>query len=574
MEQNPNRRWVSIALTCASAAAGLAGMGCEDQRARADRELRQVIARSERMADQAEAIALLSNVATPEVTQAASPAIVADMKHQLGHNSYTRAVALLPQLNSRETEAQALMRDITRLGGRIFNNNQMMAFYKAQDPAGAAASQPLKTLAAAKARLTARIAELDTQAAQIDARLKALTADIAKLKGDHDAAAAEATRLLAQAEQAQGEQSLAIFRASLDARGKANNLSRAIELAGAEVARLREAEAGIKTSRQVAQESIANIQKQVTALNQGWAAVQSLIKARQEAGAKLVTESGLEANAKKVAAAMAEASQLRAQADKLLDEAINHYEQAAVAAGKLDAQIQGKLNEEKNRTAPERIAWKQIQATHRPTGYRLAKARALQARGNLYAAELGVLRTQQRLVDYLTPIFKDAGLTVPPELANPNLKQLANEAAKSARGYFDAAENILRDVVDRGELQEISEARMLRMSNLYAMYGLTNNAKLLAEAQRMLTEIVNSTGEGAAPVELPVLPTDLQGNIVKRTAVDVNAPPKPVTTPTQPEVEKAPAGPSRQGQAWRNLLRRGGDAFGQGGQAQPPQPQQ
>jgi hypothetical protein len=372
-------------------------------------------------------------------------------------------------------------------------------------------------------------------------------------------------------------------------------LSRELEFARIDLTRTEALIADAQRERKSAEESAKVAQTQIEQLNQGWAATEEAIKKRQgEAGTLLGrpevgtsaskginAESGLAALAKQLAAAKERAATLRKQIDEQhLEVSIAAYDEANNAAKTLMQEMNTNLRDEKNHDSPAKVAWARIERLYDPITYQLGKARSQQLRGQLSFQEKGLLQAQQNLVASLTPLFQKVNLTMPPELAPPDLAQQVKAAHDAAAKDLTDSLAILKEIMDTDKVQnnvwpQSTEARQLFVAVEYALHQLEPDKGHLDSAKEKMKLLSDTTN-------YPPLPTDLE--MRKTTAVQIGVASAPTTStgtaaaPTGDNNTPAPTtsgGGSSGGGAWRGLLKKASGAFGQGnkdGAAPAPAP--
>jgi hypothetical protein len=531
-----------LALLAACVAIPLATAGCEDQQASGDREIRAKIDQSYLEANsadgsQAKAIPVLSEAAAvPE----ASPLYRAQAQALLGQASYTAAMESVPELNTADVRIGQLLRQISRLSTRVLESTFGIEAMRGTNPA------PQKTtFQQSRDAFVKRVADLESGINEAQKNLEARTAEIKELEGKRLAAANQSTDLTLKSEQAQGQDALNLYNQALESRQQASMLAHQIEVANMDVVRLQQVVEGLKAQHDAASGAVKTAEGQAAKLDQGWAETQKLIDRQVQAMQMMLEESGIASRSAELKKVSEEAETLRKQVNENLSRAIQAYGAADNAAVALDAnvrELRGARSE-----APEREAWDSLQKTINPFTYDIARSKALFARAHVAMSERSLLDARRGLAQRVVPIFQQAKLEVPAELAATDLDKRIEDLTKQAGEDLKAAEEALTDVIERaGEgAQDLNAARFMRMAVQYAAYHLANNNNALASAQGDLKALMQSS------ILLPSLPSDLEQGVVTRAA------PPPTTGAAAPGA----GGDTGEGSAWLKILQRAGRPF-------------
>jgi hypothetical protein len=576
-----NHRALSIALLLSTS---FITAGCENEQSEADRRVNDSITlsraaynKTERNSPEAHNLLTLAAKESQ-----ASWSAKANAKALVAQSSFDSAVNALHELNTVENEANRLIRDMGRISSEITSEVALIDSFKGQNPT-ASQSDPLKALSASKATFTAQVGEHDKAIQQLETQKQALTSKISNLDTEHKSKLELAGGLLQKSEAAEGQESVNLFKQSTAARQNASMLARELEFARVDLARIEVRLAESKKARQLAEESVANAQKQIEQINQGWSSTEEAIKARQATLNKAInSETGLVALAKQLAEKKEEAAKLRKAIDENhLEPSIAAYSEADDAAKKLIGELNALIRDEKNAKNPGKIAWEKIRRLHDPATYRLGKARSLQLRAQLFANERAILQGQQNLVASLAPFLQRAGVTMPQDLAPADLATQFDTAHKNAlRDYGDAL-TALKDVLEtdgvtQNTWPQANEARQLFVTVEYALHLLEPDKGHLDSAKSTLKAISENGGV------FPALPADLEPRAI--TGLPIVASNRPTTNPTtEGSPTPAPAeGAATEGSpgsppitpegaaALKNLLNRARGGAGGGAAPVPP----
>jgi predicted nucleic acid-binding Zn-ribbon protein len=535
MDQSVQKRWVSFALLSACGGVGFVGLGCEKADTQADRAIVQGISEARKVAAKegadSESVATILERAAGH--QGASGAAVAQARALAGQVHFSRAISGLPAVVTAENRAAQIAREISQLAADISANNALVDAYRGTNPAGQGEDKPLEALAGAQAQLRALIAGLDQQIGALSGQIQSQSKQIADLESQCTAAINEAAVLGDKSEQTKGEESVKLFQQSAGLRNQAGKLSQTLADAKVELGRVQRQVAELSAQKQVAAAGMGALAQQAAEMTGSWTERQKLIVACV-ASSKQIADPALGNKVKALVAALGEADKLRGEVDAKFVQAIDNYEAAADAANKLTALVDGWLRDYPN--APEKSAWQQLQQTQTFFGYRLIVARAHHSRGAVFAAQRTLLLGQQRMIEGMTPVFKQAGLSVPAGLDAASMAKKIKDATDQARTSFIEADKILEDVVERGRGNDKAAALSARMAAQYALYRLTGTAKYLETSRAMLTEMAGSGEEaGKSQRSFPALPAELEEGIIKHEL--------PAAPATQPAEATTPAPP-------------------------------
>jgi hypothetical protein len=557
--------------------------GCEKEESAADRRISENIDASREVyykkdGGPEKSHKLLESAAKESAASAVSRA---SAKELVGQSNYALAISRLPEVNNAENDSLRIIREINRIGSELGDEVFLIESLKGSNPSGSA-SDPLKALSANKAKFAAQVAEFDKILQQLEAKRQELSTKINNLDTEQKSKVEMSNALMQKSDQAKGQESVDLFKQSADVRQAAALLARDLEFARVDLKRTEQLIADTQAERKAAEESIATAQNQITQLNQGWSATEEAIKKRRAEAANLLSrgevdaslkkginaESGIEGLAKQFAAAKQRAAEARKSIDETnLEPSIAAYDEADKAGGRVVAQVQASLRDEKD--TPVRAAWQRMEKLAKPITYRLGKARSLQLRGQLFLREFNLLQAQQSLVAALQPLFQRAGLNLPQEIAPADLAaQLKTAHDNALRDLSDSAA-LLKDILEMDDVQrntwpQANEARALSVAVEYALHHLDRDKGHL-DAAKGTVKLLSDNG-----ATYPALPPDLETRTINPVPI-VGATTAPTTNPAGGG--ETPAITPEGVNALKNLLNRarGGAAQPQGG-ANPPQP--
>jgi len=565
MKDRAKRRLATLGMIIACAAMLHAGPGCEDAQRQADKKVAEAIAKSQQAAMKeggaAEAKRLLEAAAAEE---GASDATKASAKSLLAQTNYAEAVKRLGELSAREAKVTELIGNIERLAQQIAANNLLIAQCKGSNPAGITPDEPLKALAASKAKCTAMAADLAKRIAAVESQIRAKNADITALGSNRTTAAAKVDSAKEKAQEAKGEASLALFKEAAAARAQADNLTYAVGQEKDKLAGLQQSLAELKEQMKIALEGVAAADRQTAELTKAWGQAQAVMSRLaadsksiagdtfNRAGDAKLKAAGVAATAKELAAAAASADQIRQEVDALLLKAYEMHKAAHAAAGAVNAAMSQRRG--KNSQSLEQEVGQKMERLHSFEAYQLAESRVMITRGDLCAAHKSVLQSERRAFQVASAALRQAGLAVPAELNEAAITRQLQAADKAARGYYAAADDLLKDNIERGQADEKPQAYYSRIAAQYALYAMTGAQANLTTARDMLKEAIGAEGEdSSAPAKvMGPLPSDLEKDIVKRVAVIVS--PGPVKP--KPGQGPGPAGTGQEAKTWLKMLQR------------------
>jgi hypothetical protein len=497
---NQAKRVVRFALFAAAAGVALAGgVGCDNPRSAADKDVQK------KLADAATAPTTRPNFAVLEEAaknkEASEPTQIASQV-ALGSARYNAAVAKMVGLDAKEREASRLVREIETLVSQIATNNQNVGGLTASNPAKAAEE------------FGRNKAKFQEQATKADALAKKLTTDIDGKKQEIGAAQQaqqkatdEAADLALKSESARGQESVDLFNKAAELRAAAAKAANDVAIKQRELAALEAQLTEARKFKAVAEEGVARAAEQIEKLNAGWGGTQQTIQARQQASAALNQQ--VDALSKSLATAMGEAAAMRAEVDEELERSIAAFDAAAKLAKKYAGDLSKKLSDSANESNPEKAAWKTLQAQFDPKHFEIRQGKAELQRGIVHLNHKLLVQAVTNLnLNRITPVYAEARLTPPAELASLGTTAAVEAAAKETETHLTAAVGLLEEPAkdDRFKL----EAGSLHMTARYAQFALTDQRTSLEAAREQLRAL------NPKETLIPKLPADLELEIVTR----------------------------------------------------------
>lgn len=545
MDNQPRQRRSTLRFILAAACLGLFSLtGCENDETTKAREVEQKViqARSAMETNSPEAAEMARKAfrEASELSKDAAPAARIEAKASFAHSSYSAAVDKMPEVTDAEVRANRALRDLLRLASNIATNNAQIDYYKGGDPA-ANGADPIKGFAAAQADFQARAGKLDAELKKITSERQALEQGIQAADAKRAESIRQANTLAERSDQTQGQESVNLFKQSAAARAAAGLLSNEIDLGKMKIVQLQARAADLTRQIEILAAASKSMETQVTEMKNSWANTQEKIAARQAASKTLLDQQdekdkGIAALAREFAEARDQAAAARKIClDDYLDAAIASYEEAAATAGTYTAELQRMSTDAK----ASGVAFLRLKQVYDPMFLKLGQARALYTRGSLYLQERNLLDAQHNaLTKVLDPVFKQAGLTVPPELAAPNFDEQIKKANEDAERDLLAAKELIDDVVDRSPdpdrdpFKMKDEAYGLQAAVEFTLYRLNNKTEHLALA----SAAVKALDEGGG-VTFPALPPGLE-----RSGRARSAPAGGTGSGTRAPTGRAPAG--------------------------------
>ncbi len=545
-----------------AAAAGCAALllalaSCEKQEAMADKRVKAKLGESGAIArgiektvaepQREEQAYLRLKAATEE--RAASPAAKVNAKAAFAQANYARGNSFIPAINSHEAEAALALYEIEHLTARVSAQLPAIAAQQGSNPDTDDANSPRKAYLKNK---DTHLGESSAAAKKMDDLSKQIATQAAAIKDMEQkrAAAFDAAKaLMDQSERTRAEESVRLHAQSLEKQQEGQNLDAKLFGERLSLQRLQADLDAATKAKSAADKAAEDCQKQVDAIDQRWQKTREMTKQQQNEAAAIAGSIQTGATSRPAAlpqftAAFAEANRQRQQAAEYYKQAISYFDQAVVEATGVINDMGKQLRDAANSEAPGRRAWEGLQSVFDPFKFRVQKARASQALGMLYLQEKMLLEKQKNAADGMTAVFALAKLTPPAELVKPTLQQEIDAAGKKAADALKTADDDLAIVTaDAREGALRTEASLLRVAVLYAMFTATGDQKAFNNAASELIKVAQSNQS----MTFPLYAADLEAAV--RAKVNLHpgtAAPSTITAPTPPPTTN-PTTPSADG---------------------------
>ena len=499
--------------------------------------------------------------------QGASLETSADAKMFVGQDNYNRAISTLGKLDDIESAATLALRQIQSGAGAIARNNVQIKILSASDPADVVkASEKAKAdQAAESAAAAALLKKTQDDATALDAKIKETQSKLA-------AATEEMNQLFQKSELTRGQESVDLYTKAVAVRQTVQNTSHELAQQQLDLSRMQRTIGEATVAKTTADASAAATQKNTEQLTAIWTETQKAITTRNDEN-KGIMESQIAPQAKKYAAALADAAKIRKEIEQRFDAAIAAYQAAGKDAGAVQTGFIAWKNDPNNAMSPSLAARQSLAETHNPLWYSMLVAKATLAKGMLSLNLVQILGQQNVLVEKeLKPVLTDAKLMAPAELTPADMTSQITGATSKAEALFKDADDVFLQAMDCNIPALSKESGMLRVASQYAAYALRDfkSAPNLQEAQRALMHFEK------AGLPVPRLPADLEKGAINRSSIPQLKAPAPAvpdktpatpgdTTPppaTQPAPVEAttPAAPAGAGTAGRYVSKMGDPA--------------
>lgn len=573
-----------LAILSAAVATWAGVLGCDDSLGN-DKQVRRAIVEAREASAEGNDADALQKLTEAAGNTGASPAASAQAKSVLGAAEMAEAQRLMQTVDANNREIARLVHEIGILGGAIAKSNLKMDRYRGLEPTAAReqAKQKIEEVQGSgddQVWIAADNANIPTLAA-VKQEVSRLQGEIAKrqeqvktLEKQRQAAAAEADKHREAAENAQGQQRVAVVKQAAEAAKQAADIATKIDVLQASIVPLQRDLAVAQAQQAAAAGAIESYKRQIESLDSGWKGIEQQIATQAQIARNVLGAPDASAPVGDDAPAIAntvneKAAQLKQisdattdtfnEADQRLDNAITHYSGAVTAAGQLARDVQTK-REGVERNSPYYKAFDELMLTVNPASYKLGQAQANQLRATVNTSQAISLLGQQRMMETLEPVLAAAKLEMPQSLDPQALPAEIKRTVEKANATYDEAATLYLDVSDQAP-QELSAKDAARVGRIFALYGKVMLARATGnpeEAQQFLAEataardvaVENKSVLPAMPVELIVVPTT-QPTTAPTTGPDVTpaldalapdatAPETPVEPATPPADADAP----------------------------------
>jgi hypothetical protein len=451
MRYTGKRRMATWALVAAATAT--AGWGCdkigENSARQKDRDVNTHLAESKASREKGGEAGMKGSTSALQAAagiSGATGAATAQAKSALARDEVDRATAMLPEIERRSLQMRQALWEIREAGNKIAAIRQTGAAFGQLEPKEALA-QVETDRAAIKAQLDAAKTLADGYKGDLDKR----QAEIAQLKGEREKFETEAEGLTEKSAAAKGDEAMKQFRAATDARIKAGTLAAEIETKNAATMPVQRNLAMAQQRLQFWQNANKELDERQQQLGTNWNETKGQIEAETQTAAKVaatvITPNGDKDHPNAGARLEnlgAENDKKRGEVVKLLNDAIQHFDEAAGAADKYHNEVQARISEisQKNPNAPELAALRGLTGLYDKNPYLLEKGVAQNLKADLLADKAAELQQAADAKKELATFAPDAKL--PPRLAGASADAAYNEAKEA----YKAAEATLQPVAE------------------------------------------------------------------------------------------------------------------------------
>lgn len=539
MARNHSQRFATCVLAGLMAGGSVLWMGgCDTESGQADKRVKQDISQAMpklngNEADRSQAQKLLNDAAGQANATAGLPQRIL-AKGLLAQSELTAAEVLQPKIDVNQAKINRLAWEIDRLGMEVQSRNQLEAALAKYDPASAqtaikknitdvqgSASQPdwIKSDAGAVQSL----ATVTNSIASSQSQIKELQATIQNLTDQRNKLVAQADKLSQQSDNEKGDQAVADFKQASAAQKQAADLSVQIDQANVKLTRARADLSTQEGQQAVLNEAVKDFGGKSDAVDANWTTISNQIKAMKESVAKDLLGNETQAAAEdptggktiaSKAARMAELAKanraLRDEAEQHLNNAAQFFDEAVKLADQQQRDLKTREQLPENAGRPDVEAWNEMINALNPARFRLQKAGALVHRAELFAGRAAEAATRQQVAATLTPILKDADLTLPESLQDNDGKiaeDVKSGREKALESYKDA-DQVLSDVI-QGSAPE-PQKLAANIAKMFADYGWSLTAAAAGDATTAQSQLAAAkiardsiTPASAMPQSLP-----------------------------------------------------------------------
>lgn len=409
----------------------------------------------------------------------ASPAGKARGNSELARDEFDQAIALLPRINQEAQDAETALFDLRQAASEVLDIQQTAAGYNGHDP-----KETLAKLDEERANMQKAVEQAQNNAASLKAELQKRQQEIDALKAERQKADNEAESLAEKSNNAKGQESLDLFKQATEARTKSGTLAAQIETRTAALMPIQRQLAIAEATQKLydnpskdAPGAIARLDRRKAEILAEWQGNQQHAQSIADSAKKLadaVITPGGEAKNPNAGARLATAMQAlekdRSQAEKLLQSAAQHADDAYKAADSLHKELARRVSEAKPQS-PDIPALDAVIAAFNEKQYALQKGNIQTALGNLYADQYTLESHAKQTLDEVAQALQATGQSVPSGMAAPS----PDAAKASAEKAYAAAEQSLESVVNATGGGNIAGSKDLKSnalaSLLMARYG-------------------------------------------------------------------------------------------------------
>jgi hypothetical protein len=474
-----------------------------------------------------------------------SPITRAYTKNALALAEQNAASKTMRQIDLDESNLHQLIFEIGQLAQQVDTSRAIAASYSKYDPKPAQDAIAADIAAAQGGPDKPLWIQQDGSSipslSAVTQTISSLQTQLAKQADDLKALQDQRTQVLDEADQAdksseisKGHASVDDFTRAADLRKQAGDLTVQIEKNQAQTIPLQKDLAVAQGQQVVLQELIKQFQDQSDALDAGWKSVQDAVSSQAvlqkqivagnpdatpapapQPGAAAPVDQSVGPSLNEKADALSKLVQTiaaeRSDALSNLNNAIQHYRDAASAAAEYIAALDLKINDPANANRPEQDAWKNLKDTINPAVYHMNEALAQRQLGELYLAQVDDDNRRSALQDQVSKLLTAANIPVPAPLSDTTIDADKASAGKSAGDAYDAALLQITNLTDGGPPAPLKNlARVQKILTLYGQVQLARAMSDSATAQSKLTDAnaaVSDAVQNSLP--LPPLPPEL-----------------------------------------------------------------
>jgi hypothetical protein len=507
--------------------------GCDDAH-QADRRVRDTIAeaRSKRAKTPGtEGMqAAEAELKKAAAESSASAATQANAKAILGQAQYEAALTRIadPQvgIDAGNREVLRLLWEINQLANQIDASNSLARVYKQMEPKEARSAVQQRILEATGdpskpawvGEGPAAVPTLTAVQGQVQQSQDAVAKQQELVKGlqaQQEQLSTQAQQAASQAEAARGRAGLDLFRQAVGLRKQAADVATRIDAENARLAQLQHDLNLAQARQQAVTTAVEQFKKVGEQIETGWKGVEAQTVQLQQLATQI-----LSGGQPQVASSIAEKS--KALVDQLnknkeafeaaqqsLTDAGENYGAAASAASKLLGEI-GPKESELTAGNPMKDALKVMKETYNPAIFKVEQATAQLALANLQVSRAQTLAERARLIDRLSKVLGEAGLSLPKELEDSTLAASIKDATEQATTNFTSANELFSGVGDGAAPDAVKRGG--RSGKIYSLYGQALLARATGASPDQLLATARSERDLAiqeSPTALAALPAEL-----------------------------------------------------------------
>ena len=554
-----SRRLRMLTPAAAGAAAALLALaGCDDTH-QADRRVLQTVAeaRIERAkGEDASAQEKLKQAAgeanAAHATRAHAKGVLAQAQYDAALNDIADPVT---GIDAGNREILRLMWEINQLGNQVAAGNSLVAVYRQMEPKETRAAVQQTILQATGERAGSdwvgqgagavpTLATVQQQVQQQQAAVDQQQELIKQLQAQQEQLSVQAQQAASQAEAAPGRAGLDIFKQAVGLRKQVADLVNRVEVEQSKLAQLEHNLKLAQARQQAVATAIEQFKKFGGLVEQEWKGVESQAVRLQQLSTAIVqggdskVASSIAEKAKTLSAQIATNKEAYEQASQNLTDSAENFGQAVSAANQLRSEMMSKESALPSGNQMK-AALKTLIDVYNPATFQIGQASSHLALANLQVSRAQALAERAQLVDRLSKVMSQAGLTLPAEMNDPGLGAAVKEMSEQANSNFAAATELFSTVMDAGAAAE-SVRNGGRAGKIYALYGQALLARATGGNADQLLATARSERDLAlqeSPTALAALPAEL---VPPPSTQPAAAPTTPAATTPAPAPEGAP----------------------------------